>query len=137
MEDRPYVLAWRQVCREAKDLVTELGKYFDVRLLDDVCGRRTPEEWSEAEILRYRRDGEHGRRIGDYAILIGARYIDAGNPPPAGKLPIPYPEWLSAEDDRENFRASFFFGTIFGSWARPGQLEDELARLEAELGIRK
>jgi hypothetical protein len=139
-DDREYVVMWRDLRGETRNLVAELGRYVEVHavVVSEVYEIRSPEAWTDEEILRWRHQRQRLKGIGDYGVLIGARHFELGNPRPAqaNLLDIEDPEGLRSKEERTTFRGGFLLASIFGSWAEPDQWESEVRRLDAELGMR-
>ena len=94
-DDTQFIEAWRQARIETRELLDGWGWYVEV-----VCDRATQvfdarpdDEWTDAEIVGWRRWLLRSHRISHYGDLLGAHYLDVGGgrPKDLHTLPIPNP----------------------------------------------
>ncbi|MBI2901114.1 MAG: hypothetical protein HYY17_13090 [Planctomycetes bacterium] len=116
--DDEYVREWKALRDETVSLFAELKRFVPVGT--KVFGApRVPTEWSDAEILRWRRQREREGLLHSYGYQVGARYVEheGGLPLDDGDgLPIPYPAACVTDSEKTRFLEGFILGTRDGSY---------------------
>jgi hypothetical protein len=146
LDDRQFVVAWKEVREETFSLLTEFRRHLpaEADVVADVFATRKPEEWTDGEIAAWRRQGLRLRLILEYGGTRGEQFMEEGGAPPGDSdpLPIPIPTILRSDEERAWFDEGFRLGARFKvpvggvPSQNRGPWRDRLIELERDLGVR-
>lgn len=115
--DEEYIRDWKTLRDETVDLLRDLRAHVPAGT--KVFGTPKPPEWSDSEILHWRRQREREGLLYSYGYQMGARWVEKEGGLPleeADALPIDYPVACVTPSEKERYRQGFVLGSSMGNF---------------------
>ncbi len=115
--DDAYLLDWKALRDETVEMLARLRQHLPSGTR--VFGTPKPPEWSDAEILHWRRQREREGLLHSYGYQLGARWVEQEGGLPldeTDKLPTSYPVACVTPSEKERFREGFVLGSRSGTF---------------------
>ena len=118
LNDREYILAWKEVREQTISILKKLNELIpskaDVMAVFEL--KQAP-EWTDEEIAAWRRKRQRERLFQDYGWLLGRKHVASGGKPPEESEVIPRPSEMSSISPEELrlYQAGFYLGAHIGS----------------------
>lgn len=131
-EDAEYVKDWKAFRDETRDLLARLRQHVPAGT--NVFGAPKPPDWTDEEIVKWRRQRQRESYLYHFGYQSGARHVEqeAGLPLDDGdELPVDYPVMCVTPSEKKLYRSGFVLGTQTGTFDRELYLEF-LAKLKGK-----
>ncbi len=128
--DADFIKAWKALRDGTEDLLKKFRTFLPTGTA--AFGPAKPPHWSDAEIIRWRRQREREGILFSYGYQQGARFVSQGGAPmrEGEKLPIEFPGACVTSSERTRYQGGFLLGTQVGDFdqALYGEIEERLHR---------
>lgn len=128
--DPDYVAAWKALRDDTEELLKSFRPFLPTGTA--AFGPAKPPHWSDAEIVRWRRQREREGCLFTYGYQQGARFVFRGGTPmdEGDSLPVEFPGACVTSSEKKRYESGFLMGTRMGDFdaALHGEIEERIRR---------